>query len=477
MSLLRKNFIYNNLLGFTNVLVPIIVFPYISRVFGPEGLGIISFAISLTASFIMIASLGIPIYGIREIAKVKHDSEALSKTYSEILLIQLGWLILSLILYGGWIYFSETFADEPIIRWVSFIHIVGLVGLIHWFYQGIENYKFIAVINVMIKLLTIGLLYSLVTEQDQYWLYYAIVVGATLLGSIISIGYSFKYVNFQWKGLQFQRHFKSIGILFGTQLAIGIYINLDVVFLKYLANEEQVGFYAPAKKLVKVCLLVITSLGTVLIPKLSQHIQEGELKKTQDLISKSVQFVLLVSLPIMALLVMLAREIILIFAGSDFTDSILLLQYLVPLVIFIGMSNIFALQILVPFHKEKQLMIAVLIGAVVSVVLNVLLIPSLESLGAVYAILATELVITLLTLIWAMKSIRIEVNLKAAFTYLFLALLIIPIAWISERYFKGWLFLGIVGTISFIIYAGGLFLLKDSFFIHTIWNPIFNRKK
>lgn len=477
MSLIRKNFIYNNLLGFTNVLVPIIIFPYISRTFGPEGLGIVSFAISLTASFVMIASLGIPIYGIREIAKVKNDKEQLSKTYSEILLIQVCWLLISLFIYGGWIYFSNTFTDEPMIRWISFIHVVGMVGLIYWFYQGIENYKFITVINVLIKLLTIALLYSLVTQKEEYWIYYAIVVGATLLGSFISILYSFKYVTFQFRGLHFKRHFKAIMILFGTQIAIGIYINLDVVFLKYLSGEEQVGFYTPAKKLVKVCLLVITSLGTVLIPKISQQIQEGKIRETQELISKSIQFVLIISLPVMVLLTMLAPEIILIFAGPDFNDSILLLQYLVPLIIFIGMSNIFGLQILVPFHKEKQLMIAVLIGAAISVILNVLLIPSSESLGAVYAILITELVITVLTFFAARKAIHIGVNFKAIFLYLILATLIIPIVWLTQIYFKGWLFLGIVGVFSFTIYVGGLSLLKDSFFINNIWNPILKIKK
>ncbi|MFY0631996.1 MAG: flippase [Flavobacteriaceae bacterium] len=477
MSLIRKNFIYNNLLGFTNVIVPIIIFPYISRVFGPEGLGIVSFAISLTASFIMIASLGIPIYGIREIAKVKNDPEQLSKTYSEILLIQLVWLIVSLFIYGGWIFFSKTFTDEPIIQWVSFVHIVGMIGLLHWFYQGIENYKFITTINVLIKLLTIGLLYSLVTKQEEYWLYYMIVVGATLLGSIISILYSFRYVSFQYRSLSFRRHFKSIGILFGTQLAIGIYINLDVVFLKYLSNDEQVGFYAPAKKLAKVCLLVITSLGTVLIPRLSEYIKQGELKKTQELISKSIRFVLILSLPIMVLLIMLAPEIISIFAGPAFNDSILLLQYLVPLIILIGMSNIFGLQILVPFHKENQLMIAVLIGAVISLVLNILLIPSLESLGAVYAILATEFVITILTFIVARKIISIKVSLKALLSYSILALLIIPVCWSMDIYFEGWVFLGVASILSFIIYTGGLFLLRDSFFINTIWNPIFKSKK
>jgi O-antigen/teichoic acid export membrane protein len=440
-------------------------------------LGVVSFAISLTASFVIIASLGIPIYGIREIAKIRHNKQELSKTFSEILIIQAVWLVISMGIYAGWIYFSKTFWDEPVIRWMSFLHIIGLVGLLHWFYKGIENYKFITGINLIIRLLTVFLLYILVKQQDQYWLYYSIVVGATILGSIISVVYSFKYVSLQFHGLNFRRHLKSIGVLFGTQLAIGIYINLDIVFLKYLSTEEQVGFYTPANKLVKVCLLIITSLGTVLIPKLSQHIQEGKLEQTKELISKSIRFVILLSLPAMVLLFLLAPEIILIFAGSEYNDSIVLLRYLVPLIFFIGMSNIFGLQILVPFHKENLLMIAVSIGAVISVILNVIFIPQLESLGAVYAILITELVITLLTFWAARKTVQIRVNKKAIMLYTLLALAMIPAVLGIQYYVSGWIFLGIACLFGFVIYAGGLFLLKDSFFINTLWNPIFKAKK
>jgi O-antigen/teichoic acid export membrane protein len=260
-------------------------------------------------------------------------------------------------------------------------------------------------------------------------------------------------------------------------LAIGIYINLDIVFLKYLSTEEQVGFYTPANKLVKVCLLIITSLGTVLIPKLSQHIQEGKLEQTKELISKSIRFVILLSLPAMVLLFLLAPEIILIFAGSEYNDSIVLLRYLVPLIFFIGMSNIFGLQILVPFHKENLLMIAVSIGAVISVILNVIFIPQLESLGAVYAILITELVITLLTFWAARKTVQIRVNKKAIMLYTLLALAMIPAVLGIQYYVSGWIFLGIACLFGFVIYAGGLFLLKDSFFINTLWNPIFKAKK
>ena len=156
MNLIKKNFIYNNLLGFTNVLLPLIIFSYVSRIFGPVGLGKVSFAISLVSVFVIIGSLGIPIYGIREIAKAKKDKNSLSKTFLEIIIIQALWLVFTLILYFLWVTYSNTFKDELILKIASLIHIISIIGLINWFYQGVENYRFITIINFGIKILITG---------------------------------------------------------------------------------------------------------------------------------------------------------------------------------------------------------------------------------------------------------------------------------------------------------------------------------
>lgn len=477
MNLIHKNFIYNNVLGITNLLIPILIFPYVSRILGPSGIGIVSFAVSLTAVFALIGSLGIPIYGIREIAKVKNNKEKLSKIFSELLFIQASWMVFTLTVYFFWLFFTDTFNNEQIIKYVSYLHIFGLIGMFTWFFQGIENYKFITVINFLIKFLMIVLLFVLVKNQDHYWIYYSVIAATTLIGSIISLFYAFSFVKVKYTNLNFRRHLKPILILFSTQLAIGIYVNLDIIFLNYFSNEYEVGLYAPASKLVKIILIVVTSLGTVLIPKLSLYIKEGKIEESKNIIIKSLRFIFIITLPISVLLICLSKEIIFVFAGEEFMYSATILALLTPIIFLIGLSNVFGLQILVPANKEKKLMLAVLIGAAVSVVLNCILIPELKSKGAAYTIIITEIIITALTFYFAKQEMKFNLPFKSIIHYFLLATLMIPVCYLLHSFLTGITYLLIASIFSVLVYVSGLIIIKDDFFIESIWKPVLNFKK
>jgi O-antigen/teichoic acid export membrane protein len=477
VNLIHKNFIYNNLLGFTNLLIPILTFPYVSRVLGPSGIGVVSFAVSLTTIFALIGSLGIPIYGIREVAKVKDDKVKLSKVFSELFVIQTSWMLITLSFYYFWLLFTDTFINENIIKYVSFLHIFALISMFNWFFQGIENYRFITIINFIIKFLLLILLYVLVKKEDEYWIYYTLIAVTTVFGAIISLIYAFKFINFKFRKLNFRKHFKPILFLFSTQLAIGIYINLDIVFLNYFSTEYQVGLYAPASRLIKIILILVTSLGTVLIPKISLYLKEGKIEESKAIITKSLQFILIITLPITFLLLCLSEEIIFIFAGEKFAYSSSLLILLIPIIFLIGLSNVFGLQILVPSNKEKKLMIAVIIGAVISVVLNLILIPKFEAKGAAYTIIVTELVITVITFYFARNEMKFNLPIKKAINYFLLSLLIVPICYILNMFLDGFIFFLSASALSVVTYVFGLILIKDKFFIENIWTPILNFKK
>lgn len=477
MNLIHKNFIYNNLLGITNLVIPILIFPYVSRILGPDGIGIVSFAISLTAIFALVGSLGIPIYGIREIAKVKNHKDKLSKIFSELLFIQVVWIIFTLIIYSFWIIFTNTFKNNEIIKYFSFVHILGIVGMFNWFFQGIENYRFITIINFLTKFLMLILLFVLLKNQEQYWLYYSIIVITTLIGSIISLFYAFSFISIKYKNLNFKKHLKPILILFSTQLAIGIYINLDIVFLNYFSNNYEVGIYTPPSRLVKIILILVTSLGTVLIPKLSSYIKQGKLEESKKIISKSLRFIFLTTFPISFLLVCLSNEIIFVFAGEQFANSSNLLILLTPIIILIGLSNIFSFQILVPSNRENKLMKAVIIGAFVSVILNYALIPEFKSKGAAYSILITELIITILTFYFAKQEMKFILPFKSIVQYFLLSILIIPISYLFHTFLNGISYLIVTSIFSLFVYIFGLFIFKDTFFLNNIWNPVLKFKK
>ncbi|MFI0429725.1 flippase [Mariniflexile sp. HMF6888] len=472
----KRNFIYNTLLGLTNILVPIITFPYASRVLGPEGIGITSFALSLSITFIVLGSLGIPIYGIREVAKSKKNIKDLSKTFSELLIIHLLWTILIMIFYAVWIIISKTYQNEDAIKYFSFIHILSSVGLINWFYQGMEKYRFISVINFISKILTIFLLFILVKKPEDYWLYYLIIVLSNVLSVLISILYSLNIVKLTLLGLDFKKHFKPIIILFSTQMAITIYVNLDVIMLKYFSDLKDVGYYSASIKIIKILLVLITSLGMVLIPKIAIYIKEKKINEVKNLIERSINFVLLMSIPIIFYLFITSKDIILLFAGQDFLLASLLLKLLTPLILIVGLANIFSLQILVPSNNEKTYMFIVLLGLVINIILNSVLIPIMHSKGAVLATLTTEFTGLVLTYHYSKKVIDFYFPIKKVIKYLLISLLFVPISLFFSSFIQESLvYLIVLAICSGIIYFSFLFLIKDKFFIEFVFRPVYNK--
>lgn len=477
MGSTKKNFIYNLILGGTNILVPVVTFPYASRVLGPEGIGITSFALSLSVTFIVLGSLGIPIYGIREIAKSRKSQHELSKTFSELIIIHLFWIILVLVFYAAWIFLSGTYQNEIQLKYFSFAHIICSVGLINWFYQGIERYKWISIINAISKALIIILLFILVNSPNDYWIYYSIIVFSNILTAVVNVFYSLNYVRFTPYGLNYKRHLKPIIVLFSTQLAISIYVNLDVIMLNYLSNIQQVGYYSTALRIVKILLVVVTSLGVVLIPKISLLVKEKNKREVGVLIEKSINFILIISIPLMIGLTLVSNEIILLFAGEQFISATSLLHWLIPLIFLIGMNNIFGLQVLVPFNCEKKLMNIVIFGASLNFILNFFLIPIYQGQGAVFSTLITESVITLFTFLVSRKELAFKISLKKTLLYLSISLLFVPLSIIISIRFDGVPYIFILTAICGFLYFIILMILKERFFLENIYYPILNKIK
>jgi len=475
MSSLKRNFIYNNLLGVTNVIFPLVTFPYATRVLGPDGIGITSFAISFSAFFIILSSLGIPIYGIREIAKCRENKERLSKTFSELVLIQSIWSVFVIIIYAIILLVTDTYKDEMNLKYLSFVHILSGIGLLNWFFQGIENYKYISIVNFIVKVLAIILLFILVSKESDYWLYYLIFVLSALMAMIINFYYSFKFVKISFKNLNLKRHLTPVLVLFSTQLAISLYVNLDLVMLKYLSGDEQVGYYTVAIKVVKTTLLVVSSLGAVLIPRIALLIEQQKKDKVKKLIEKSVQFVLLLAFPIMIGFGMLSKDIVLLFAGDKFLYATTLMYFLLPLVLLIGMSNIFGLQILVPSNKENKLLIGVLVGAILNFSFNLLLIPIYNANGAAISTIVTEIVITLLLYRFCKTSLSFNIPYKKSIEYFLISLLFIPVGILLSCFLKGIFFILFFSAICGIVYSGILFWRKDAFFMNNLLKPILKK--
>ncbi|MCM8709408.1 flippase [Clostridium sp. SYSU_GA19001] len=415
---LIKNYVYNVSLTLLNMLFPIITFPYVSRVIGAVGVGKVSYATSIVNIFLIFASLGIPVYGVREIAKARDNKIKLSKVFSEIFLINTIAGIVSSVVYYTAVLSLDYFWNERILFLLLGSLLILNIFSIDWMYQGLENYGFITIRSIMFKIISIVLLFLLVQNRGDYIIYGAISVIALSGANIVNIINSRKYIKIGFKNLDFKRHLKPILILFSSQVATNIYINLDSAMLGIISGDKYVGYYSAALKINRMVLGIVTSLGVVLLPRLAYYIKQDMKENFNILIEKSVQFILFLGLPSCVGLYALAPQIIRLFSGDEFIPAVPTMQITVFIIILIGLSNLTGIQILMPLGKERKLLISVIVGAVVDFILNLILIPIFNQNGTAIAFTIAEFLVLAIQLKYTKNYMKRKIINKKNVHYL-----------------------------------------------------------
>lgn len=384
-----------------------------SRVLGPFQLGRVSFADSATQYFIICAALGIPIYGIREIAKVKNDKQQLSTTFSELLLIQVITTVILFVLYFVLITFTSRFHAENTLFHLGLLQLTLSAFVTDWFFQGMENYVFVSIRAFIIRFISILLILLLVKQNSDVYLYYAIWTGSIVVNALMSAPLYFKYISL--KHLNLKRHFKPVFTFFSTRVVTSVYVILLSFFVGYLENKSYVAYYTSAYKICTVSLSFILAFSTVLIPKLSEYYHNNKLDEITKLLSKSFNVMINYSLPLVFVLMFFSSALVRILLGKQFAPSSPDLILLSPLILVISISNIFSMNVLTPTGKENQYLKATFVGMMVSLLLVFILIPALKDVGAAIALLITECVVCIFAGYYSRHDIRgVNINYRVA---------------------------------------------------------------
>ena len=320
----KYNFIMNAILTVAGIIFPLITFPYISRVLLVEGSGKVAFATSVVTYFTMFASLGIPTYGVRACAIVRDNKEKLSKTVQELLIISGGTTLLTYIVFGISLFVIPEFAQER-----TLLLIVGLgIGLntigVQWLYNALEQYSYITTCSILFKVIGMVLMFLLVKESSDYQIYGGVYVIASFGSYVLNFIRLRKFVTFQKTGTyQFKQHLKHIMVFFAMSAGASIYLNLDVVMLRFLQSNEAVGYYNAGIKVKTVLVTCVTSLGTVLLPRLSYYIETADKKAFQLMVGKAFRFVFVAASAVTVYFSIFARESILLLSGEAFLPCLL----------------------------------------------------------------------------------------------------------------------------------------------------------
>jgi O-antigen/teichoic acid export membrane protein len=473
---LKRNVMMNVIRTISTMIFPLITFPYTSRILGPEGTGKISFATSFVSYFVLLASIGIPMYGIREIARVRDDKENLIRTTQELFILHIIVSVIVFFIFLGLIFVNGKLYEEKTLFFiVSFSIILTTLGM-EWLYQGLEEYSYITIRSIIFSTISAISIFIFIHHKEDYIISGAIGVCASLGSSILNF-YNARKIIFAKRQQKWnlKRHIKPLMKVFLMNFIISIYIQLDTVMLGFMSSAKNVGYYSSALKLTKILLGLVTSLGVVLLPRLSYYIANGFRNEFDNLLKKSLNIVLLLCVPIVAALMMLNHEIILLFAGNQYLPATPCVVITAPIILFIGLTNIFGIQILYPLGKDNLVTLSVSIGAVLSVVFNLILIPHFEHIGAAVATLISESSVFLIQLIIISKMYKISFQLRNIIQYLVATFaMILVILAIQYSVSLIWLRLLIVVPLGIIVYFGLLLLMQETFIIE-ISNKLKNR--
>jgi O-antigen/teichoic acid export membrane protein len=465
-----KNIFYNVLLAISQVLFPLITFPYLARTLGPENIGLINFSESFAKYFVLLAALGIPVYGVREIAKFANDPLKRSNLFIEICSINLVCTVLfSFVFYSCILIFPALQQHTTLFKW-ALLYFVLQVFNFEWFFSGLGEFKFIALRSFFIRLLFILFVFIFIKTKWDYIKYMQMQVGLSfILGGInfVRINKLINYKQLGFSKLNFKKHLQPLFYLFLTIFSISIYFSFDTILLGFLADNESVGYYSTALKLNRLVIAILSAISAAMFPSIMNYFQNNNLVKFNELIKDCFFLLLSLSLPIMVIFMGCAPEIIEILFGNNFNRAIIPLQITTPLICIVSLSTIFGFQVLSALGKDKQILYAALFGMTISIVLSLLLVPIFKEVGTAMSILITELVVCLAFIYYSFKYYPIPTlfpifiqQIKQLFPYL---IILIIGKYLINFIILRMVFIVLLSLVWFCVYH--LYLSTDNFYV------------
>ena len=390
MKSLKKNFIYNVSYQILALIIPLITVPYVSRVVGVSGIGTYSYTYSVVYYFMIIAMLGLNNYGNRTIAMVRDDKVKLTKTFKEIRLLQtissLGAIILFTI-------FTLTFGTKYLtIYLIQSMYLLSCMFDINWFFFGLEEFKKTVIRNAIIKIISLVLIFTLVKSSNDLLIYISILSGSTLLSQLILWIFVKEFIDNKVKIVfeDMKKHIIPCLKLFLPVIAVTIYGVMDKTMLGVMTNVKEVGYYENAHRLINILMSIITALGTVMLPHMSNLYANGKEKESKQFIAKSIKAIMFLAIPMTFGIIAVSKDFSILFFGSEFIKTGDLIILLAVTILFLAWGNVIRTQYLIPREMDKEYIVSAFLGAIVNLIANLLLIPIYKSSGACIGTILAE---------------------------------------------------------------------------------------
>lgn len=464
---ITQNYIYNVLYQLLTILTPLITTPYVSRILGSSGVGQYELTQANVQYFILAGTIGLNMYGQREVAYVQNSKEKRSEVFWELTILRVATMAVSMAVYACFIPFTGVYR---LLYLIQFLDLLANMWDVAWFFQGMEEFRLTVLRNVIIRLAGIACIFLFVKKSGDVWLYVMAHSLPLLIASLSLWTYLRKYII--WPGkekIRIKRHIKPALALFIPQIAAQIYLVMDKTMIGAITgSDSEVAYYAQAQKIVKMLLTVVTSLCTVMLPRMSFAFAQKEYKKIQEYMQESFAFAYILAVPMVFGIIGVSDNFVPVFFGEGYDKVKILMPLLSPIIIWIAFSNIIGYQYLLPSQKQTQYTISITAGAVTNFILNSCLISRFQSIGASVATVIAELVVTGVQLYFVRNEFTCGTLLKNSIKFLISGITMMAVVLAIGRYIHGVKGIAVQVAVGTVVYAVGLLVLREK----TIWKII-----
>ncbi|WP_288222124.1 oligosaccharide flippase family protein [uncultured Clostridium sp.] len=411
-----KNYLYNTSYEVLILILPFLTAAYIARVLGADGIGKSDYTSSFAVVFAIFGKLGIDRYGSKHIAYKRDSKESRSEAFWNIWCLQVISTTISTLIY---IIFFIVLGKSLKILFLFQLPIVLSTFLdISWFYIGLENFKKIVVRNTIIRSLCTISIFIFIKSYDDLNIYVLITSLTGFLGYFTYWFSLFKYINkLDISKVNIRPYIKESLVYFLPQVCIQLYTVADHIVVGYLTNLTELGYYSQSLKIPKISLAIINSLSTVLMPTMANMYKKKNIAIIELYLRRSLQITICIGIFAASSMAAVSRLFVPIYFGEKFNliISYMMISSLIAIIVPIGL--VFTNQFIIPTSKNREYIIPILLGTIVSFISNFILIPIVGGIGAVFTVILTELTITSLQITLVRKYLNIRKIFKGAYSY------------------------------------------------------------
>lgn len=464
-----KNIIFKFMLNLFNIIIPILIGPYVYRKLGDNLNGYINFADSIYQYFFIFASFGIYQYGIREISRVRDNKHKLERIFTSLFAITIVTNLLSTIAYVLFVnyrYSDEVFYSTCLITTFNFL---ANAFYVEWVNEGLENYDFITIKTIAIRAIYTICIFTFLKSADNYMDYLFIMVISNILNNLFSFIYVKSKIKFKFDRIQIRKHLKPMFLVVILSNANVLYTQLDRVMLGEFVNMQSVSYYGLAQRVVTIVSTFMLTVVHVSIPRLSNYLSKENDRDYLSLLNRITNIYFLVVFPAAIGMSCLSYEIVAIYGGIEFLSASSVLTIFSIYMITIAYENIISNQVLYIRGEEKAQVKIVFLGGIINLLLNIILV-KLNYFTATSAIITTtfaNLVLVIGEYIYVRFKLKLNINLFSIskLRYLFISLLFIPIIYMIKVFISNIIIYTLlsVGTCC-LLYLGILLIIKDETF-------------